>query len=198
MSDIDLLEDVAPASNELGAVTDMAQRMFDLEDEISDLEELLKSKKQDLRMLAEQNLPDLMQELNFRNFTMDSTGAKVIVEEVTSGSIPSQTAINRAKGDDKFQLEMLQQQCFDWLRDTGNGDLIKSNVEVQFGKGEDQACNEFTKELQDRKLFYRRAQGVHHGRLNSFLKERLSEGKEVPHDLFRVYVGRRAKIIEGD
>ena len=48
MSDIDLLEDVAPASNELGAVTDMAQRMFDLEDEISDLEELLKSKKQDL------------------------------------------------------------------------------------------------------------------------------------------------------
>jgi hypothetical protein len=95
-------------------------------------------------------------------------------------------------------LEMLQQQCFDWLRDTGNGDLIKSNVEVQFGKGEDQACNEFTKELQDRKLFYRRAQGVHHGRLNSFLKERLSEGKEVPHDLFRVYVGRRAKIIEGD
>ena len=48
-------------------------------------------------MLAEKDLPDLMQELNFRNFTMDSTGAKVIVEEVTSGSIPSQTAINRAK-----------------------------------------------------------------------------------------------------
>ena len=91
----------------LGALNDMAQQMYDLQKEIQDLTELLKQKKQNLTMLAEKDLPDLMQELNFRNFTMDSTGAKVIVEEVTSGSIPSQTAINRAKGDDKFQLEML-------------------------------------------------------------------------------------------
>ena len=194
---IDLLEDVAPSSNSIGAVADMAQQMFDLEKEINDLTELLKQKKQNLTKLAEQDLPDLMQELNVKDFTLNN-GAKVEVQDIASGSIPSASAIQKAKGDDKAELEVRQQQCFDWLRDTGNGDLIKSNVEVQFGKGEDQACNEFTKELQDRKLFYRRAQGVHHGRLNSFLKERLSEGKEVPHDLFRVYVGRRAKIIEGD
>ena len=41
--EIDLLEDVAPASNELGAVTDMAQKMYDLENEIANIEELLKS-----------------------------------------------------------------------------------------------------------------------------------------------------------
>ena len=81
MSDIDLLEDVAPASNELGAVTDMAQKMFDLENEITNLEELLKSKKQDLRMLAEQNLPDLMQELNLKDFTLKN-GSKIEVKEV--------------------------------------------------------------------------------------------------------------------
>ena len=42
---IDLLEDVAPSSNSIGAVADMAQQMFDLEREISDLTEVLKQKK---------------------------------------------------------------------------------------------------------------------------------------------------------
>ena len=66
---IDLLEDVAPASNELGAVADMANQMLELQNEINRLEESLKQKKQDLTKLAEQDLPDLMQELNVRDFT---------------------------------------------------------------------------------------------------------------------------------
>ena len=72
MEKIDLLEDVAPSSNEIGAVADMAQRMLEIENEINRLDELLKQKKQDLKMLAEQDLPDLMQELNIRDFTLSS------------------------------------------------------------------------------------------------------------------------------
>ena len=185
MSDIDLLEDVAPASNELGAVTGMAQKMYDLENEITSLEEQLKSKKQDLRMLAE---------LNLKDFTLKN-GAKVEVKEVISGSVPSQGAIDRAKEEDKkVELQMLQQQCFDWLRANGGGDLIKSNVEVQFGKDEDEACNQFTKRLRDEKLYYKRAVGVHPATLNKFIQERLGEGKDVPLEMFRVYTGRKANI----
>jgi|TARA_R110002012_G_scaffold191822_1_gene359527 predicted nuclease with TOPRIM domain len=193
MNDIDLLEDVAPASNELGAVADLAQRMSDLESEINKLEESLKQRKQDLKMLAEQDLPDLMQELNIKNFTL-SNGAKVEVKDVITGSVPSQGAIDRAKDDDKIELELLQQRCFDWLRDNGLGELIKSNVEVQFGRDEDEKCNAFTEELRNKKLYYKRAVGVHPQSLNATLKERLSEGKDVPVDLFRVYMGRRASI----
>ena len=135
---IDLLEDVAPSSNSIGAVADMAQQMFDLEKEIEDLNELLKQKKQNLTKLAEQDLPDLMQELNVKDFTLNN-GAKVEVQDITSGSIPSASAIQKAKGDDKAELEMRQQQCFDWLRANKADSLIKSNVEVQFGRDEDQA-----------------------------------------------------------
>ena len=194
MNDIDLLEDVAPASNELGAVTGMAQKMYDLENEITSLEEKLKSKKQDLRMLAEQDLPDLMQELNLKDFTLKN-GAKVEVKEVISGSVPSQGAIDRAKEEDKrVELQMLQQQCFDWLRANGGGDLIKSNVEVQFGKDEDEACNQFTQKLRDEKLYYKRAVGVHPATLNKYIQERLGDGKDVPLEMFRVYTGRKANI----
>ena len=193
---INLLDDVAPASNSLGAVSDLAQTMFDTEKEIEDLEKLLKEKKQNLTKLAEQDLPDLMQELNMKDFTLNN-GAKVEIQDIASGSIPSATAIMRAKPEDRAELELRQQQCFDWLRGNNAGDLIKSNVEVQFSKGEDEACNEFTKELRERNLFYRRAVGVHHGRLNSFIKEQLAEGKDVPHDLFKIYVGRKAKLTGG-
>ena len=193
---INLLDDVAPASNSLGAVSDLAQTMFDTEREIEDLEKLLKEKKQNLTKLAEQDLPDLMQELNMKDFTLNN-GAKVEIQDIASGSIPSATAIMRAKPEDRPELELRQQQCFDWLRSNNAGDLIKSNVEVQFSKGEDEACNEFTKELRERNLFYRRAVGVHHGRLNSFIKEQLADGKDVPHDLFKIYVGRKAKLTGG-
>mgnify|MGYP003625715204 FL=1 len=193
---INLLDDVAPASNSLGAVSDLAQKMFDTEKEIEDLEKLLKEKKQNLTKLAEQDLPDLMQELNMKDFTLNN-GAKVEIQDIASGSIPSATAIMRAKPEDRPELELRQQQCFDWLRGNNAGDLIKSNVEVQFSKGEDKACNDFTEELRERNLFYRRAVGVHHGRLNSFIKEQLSDGKDVPHDLFKIYVGRKAKLTGG-
>ena len=194
---INLLEDVAPTSNSLGAITDMGQRMFDLEREIDSLENLLKEKKQSLTKLAEQDLPDLMQELNVKEFTLNN-GAKCEIQDITSGSIPSASAITRAKTEeDKNELELRQQQCFEWLRNTGNGSLIKSNVEVQFGKNEDKECNEFTEELRKRNMFYRRAVGVHPGSLNSMLRERLSDGKDVPSDLFKLYVGRKAKLKGG-
>ena len=191
---IDLLEDVAPSSdNEIGAIADMASRMLDLQDEINRTEELLKKQKQDLTKLAEQDLPDLMQELNIKDFTL-SNGAKVQVDDFISGTVPSAGAIDRAKGDDRVNMEIRQQHCFDWLRGNGAGDLIKNNVEVQFGRNEDDVCDEFAVELNSRAINYKRSVGVHPSTLNSFIKERMSEGKEVPHDLFKIYTGRRAKI----
>ena len=190
---IDLLDDVAPASNEIGAVADMASRMLNLQEEIIRSEEALKQKKQALTKLAEQDLPDLMMELNIKDFTL-SNGAKVEVNDIISGSVPAAGAIDRAKGDDRVNMEIRQQHCFDWLRGNGAGDLIKNNVEVQFGRNEDGACDEFAVELNSRDINYKRSVGVHPSTLNSFIKERMSEGKEVPHDLFKIYTGRRAKI----
>jgi hypothetical protein len=190
---INLLDDVAPASNELGAIADMAQQMYNIQEEIIQFEMSLKQKKQDLNKLANQDLPDLMQELNVKDFTLNN-GAKVSVEDVISGSVPSTSAIMKAKGEDKEELLSRQQQCFSWLRENGGADLIKSNVEVQFGRNEDKLCNEFVKELDTKQLYYKRATGVHPQTVTSFLKEMIAEGKNIPRDLFKLFEGRRAKI----
>ena len=99
MTDIDLLEDVTPASNEIGVITDLAQKMYSLEDEIAALEEQLKQRKQDLKVLAEETIPDTMHELNLKDFTLRN-GAKITIKEFIKASIPTQSAIDRAKDED--------------------------------------------------------------------------------------------------
>ena len=193
MMSIDLLEDVAPASKDLGAVAEIADKMEHSVHRIADLEKAIKAEKQNFRKLSEEELPDLMQQLNIRSFTL-SNGSHVEVTDVISGSIPSQGAIDKAKDDDKGMLEMRQQECFDWLRGNGGGDIIKNNVEVQFSKEEDQECNAFVSKLRTDEMAFKRSTGVHQKQLNKFLGETVSQGKEVPHELFKIYSGRKATI----
>tara|TARA_R110001583_G_scaffold70751_3_gene199868 strand:- start:820 stop:1413 length:594 start_codon:yes stop_codon:yes gene_type:complete len=190
---INLLEDVAPASNELGAIAEAAQRAQVLRNEIDELTQQLKEKEQRLKSLTEQEMPDLMQELNVKNFTL-TDGSKVSLVDIVSASIPSAGAIEKAKGDNREELYERQQQCFDWLRGNGGGELIKSNVEVQFGKGEDNSCTEFKKELRDKKIFYRDSMGVHPQSLKAFITECFGRGINVPSDIFKLYTGQKVQI----
>jgi hypothetical protein len=193
VANIDLLEDVAPASNELGAITEAADRVLGLEDEIKALENQLKEKGQALRKMTEQELPDLMQELNVKDFTL-TNGAKIALVNIVSASIPSSGAINRAKGDIKEELLDRQKRCFGWLRKNHGGPLIVSNVEVPFGKHEDQKCSEFKKKLRKEKVFYKSSTSVHPQVLKAFLRECLEKGINVPAEDFRLYTGQKVQI----
>ena len=193
MTTINLLEDVAPASNELGAIAEAAQRMQVLEDEIKELDEQRKEKEQTLKKLAEQEMPDLMHELNVKNFTL-TDGSKVGLVDIVSASIPSAGAIGRAKGDTKEELIERQQSCFDWLRGHGGGDIIKSTVEVQFGKGEDKNCSKFKQRLREEKIFYQDSMGVHPGTLKAFIGECLARGLNIPAEMFKLYTGQKVQI----
>tara|TARA_R100000306_G_C4370131_1_gene139563 strand:- start:948 stop:1541 length:594 start_codon:yes stop_codon:yes gene_type:complete len=191
---IDLLEDVEALSVDLGAISESVNKARKLENEIVGLEELIAQKKGELRVLAEESLPDLMQQFNIRQLTL-ADGTKIEVKLFISASIPSQGSIDKAKDDNQREaLQLLQSQCFSWLRENGGEDLIKNNVEVRFGRDEDDACNKFTKNLQKSNVLYKRKVEVHPQSLNGFFKERLGEGKEVPMEMFRVFTGRRALI----
>ena len=76
MTKINLLEDVAPTSNEIGACSELAERQIKLEDEVSRLEEQLKLAKQNLRQVSEIDLPELMNTLNVKEFKLND-GTKV-------------------------------------------------------------------------------------------------------------------------
>ena len=98
MTNINLLEDVAPASNSLGALTELGQRMYDLEKEIEQIEITLKKKKQEYKIISEEELPDLMSELNSQAFALGN-GQGVYLHEFMSHSLPTKTAIVRQKDE---------------------------------------------------------------------------------------------------
>ena len=191
--EINLLDDVASSSNELGAVSELAERQLQLEDDIVALEDQLKQAKQDLKRVTEQDLPELMQSLNIKEFKLND-GTRITVNDIVSGSIPSQGAIDKAKGDKRDDLKLRQERCFEYLRGAHASSMIKNVVEVQFQSGEDEKCAEFKEALGETDHLYSSKAGVHPSSLNAWLKEQIAEGKNVPYEDFKVFTGNRAKI----
>jgi len=143
--------------------------------------------------LTEQELPDLMQELNVKDFTL-TNGAKIGLVDIVSASIPSAGQINRAKGDVKEELLSRQKRCHNWIRKNYGEALIVSNIEVPFGKHEDKKCSEFKKQLRKDKVFYNESTGVHPQTLKAFIRECLGKGINVPVEDFRLYTGQKVQI----
>lgn len=71
-------------------------------------------------------------------------------------------------------------QFFLWLREQGLDSIIKNEVKVEFGKGDDNKAAEFIHELADRALEFSVKQNVHPSTLRAFVKERQERGMSLP------------------
>ena len=189
---VNILEDVTPASNTLGVARSMGQEMHDRILEIADLKDHLKKKENELLRLQTIDLPEFMQENNLLGFKLDN-GEEIEIENFLSASVPSNTAIKDKKDPvTRAEMEVRQQQCFEWLRNNNAGSMVKTKVEVTFDKQDDAKAQEFAKELRDRGISYNESSGVIISQIKRFFNERLAEGKDIPMETFKVYIGRKA------
>jgi hypothetical protein len=85
-------------------------------------------------------------------------------------------------------------EAFNWLRDNGHGDLIKNNVTLTFGRSEDAIAKQLVDELQQKGHNVKQAEKVEPMTLKAFVKEQIQKGKNVPSDLFGVYIANKTKI----
>ena len=124
MSKINFEEDVANIDQDsLESVSGLLQQQLKMETEIEIVEIELQNKKEQLKKLSEEIIPAKMTELGMSSTTMVD-GSKVDVVENIYVSIP--------KDPDKSKA------CYSWLEDNGLGDIIKNQVGMSFGKGENQ------------------------------------------------------------
>ena len=99
-----------------------------------------------------------------------------------------------------------QPRAFEWLRSTGNGDLIKRDIKFTFPKGSAPFVKLFwtayekLKKAKGAKLQVGVAdkESVHSGTLKAFIKAELAEGREVPRDLFSVHTGSHVDVKPAD
>ena len=164
-------------NSELANVSSLAQKQINLLEEVSQIEDMLKAKKEELRLVQEQELPDALSEVGLTQIVL-STGEKISISEFYSAHISKAN----------------QQQAYQWLIENGHEGIIKNEVSLKFNRGESQIVDETVLALKSRGLSPEVKQSIHPSTLKAFVKEQLTTGNDIPTEPFGIYIGTKANI----
>lgn len=168
------------SDDSLKVVAELANRQLILEREVEDLENRLKEKQEALKQIQEKDLPEALSECGLSEIKLVD-GSKVTVKPFYQANPPKET----------------YDKAMSWLRDNGHGDLIKNDVTVSFGKGEDDRAVDFKRFLSDNGTSYTDKTGVHPMTFKAFVREQVETGQNLPFDLLGIFIGQKATIKKG-
>lgn len=166
-----------PANSQLSQVSDLAEQLSHLDEEIERAEEMLKAKKAVFNELATKKIPEAMSAVGLKQFTL------------LDGSVINVKPYYMAKIDDENR-----EQCHEWLDEHHFGDLIKHQIGVSLGRSEHDVAREVTDALEKMGVSYTDKEAVHWQTLTSWIREQVEGGNEIPLDLFKANIGQVAKI----
>jgi len=158
-------------------IAKLCNKLLDVQKEVTTLEDKLKKKKEEELKLSEQDIPNLMQKAGVAALKL-TDGSSVEIKPYYGARIPTSRT----------------DEAFDWLRENNYGDLIKNNVTLTFGRNEDNVAKTLVDELRQKGHNVKQAEKVEPMTLKAFVREQIEKGKNVPADLFGVYVATRTKI----
>jgi hypothetical protein len=170
----DLLDNV-----EVSTVAQECVKLKQKEDEIADLEEQLKAKKLEADDISSRIIPELLHEQGLSEIKL-SDGSKVSVKKEYRCTLP--------KDEDK------REQCYKWLRDQGLGDIIKNNVFVTFGKGEDDKAEQLLNLAAENGFQPQQKSDVAWNTLTALFQERVESGLDMPSEVFSTWIKDITKI----
>lgn len=155
----------------------LCNRLAEMQAHASEQEEIAKQAKANARMVAEQMIPTLMEEIGVEKLTLpDGRDVSVSTAYRATANRPDQ---------------------FKWLEDHGHGSIIKKKVEVTLDNDVpervvEDLLSKITEEGYDE---VKVAKAVPWNTLSAFVKEDIEGGAgEVPLDLFKVFIQDIAKV----
>jgi len=87
-----------------------------------------------------------------------------------------------------------RETAYNWLRSNGLGDIIKNEITVSFGRNEDNKAAEYANLAKGQGYQPTQKLKVEPMTLKALVRERIEAGKEMPTDIFNVFVGNRTTI----
>ena len=180
MSDINFEKDQEEVLDKTENVDRLAMKIKDLqtlENEVSALEDRLKNTKRDLETLSGDVIPTMMAEMGLSQLKL-MDGSSVDVKPHYSANI---TIANK-------------EAAFKWLRDNGLGAIIKIEISVSFGRNEDNKAADYAALAQERGFQPTQKLKVEPMTLKALVRERIEAGKDMPTELFNVFVGNKTTI----
>ena len=164
-------------NDNIQSLADQVERLQTLQREVDFAEEKLKQKKKNLEHISGEVIPTMMSEMGLSHLKL-MDGSSVDVKPNYSATITIKNKEN----------------AFNWLRQNGLGDIIKNEISVSFGRNEDNKAADYA-ELAKRNGFQPTQKlKVEPMTLKALVRERIEAGKEMPTELFNVFVGNKTTI----
>ena len=180
MSNIDFEEDqtkMLGKTEHIQSLADQVEKLNTLDQQVALLEKNLKQKKKDFEYLSGEVIPTMMAEMGLSQLKL-MDGSLIDVKPNYSANI---TIANR-------------DAAFNWLRTNGLGDIIKNEISVSFGRNEDNKAADYAALASERGYQPTQKLKVEPMTLKALVRERIENGKEMPTELFNVFVGNKTTI----
>ena len=180
MSSIDFEKDqenVLHKTENIRSLADQVEKLNSLQTRIELQEDNLKNTKKEFDHLSGEVIPTMMAEMGLSHLKL-MDGSSVDVKPNYSASI---SIANR-------------EAAFGWLRNNGLGDIIKNEISVSFGRNEDNKAADYAALAEERGYQPTQKLKVEPMTLKALVRERLEAGKEMPTELFNVFVGNKTTI----
>jgi len=170
----DLLDNV-----EITTIAAECIKLKQKEDEIAALEDQLKSKKAEADDIGSRVIPELLAEQGLTELKLQD-GSKVSVKKEFRATLPKD--------------DIRREAAYKWLRDQGLGDIIKNNVFVTFGKGEDDKAKQLLDLAAENGFEPQQKSDVAWNTLTALYQERIQAGLDMPSDCFSLWIKDKTKI----
>ena len=170
----DLLDNV-----EITTIAAECIKLKQKEDEIAALENQLKNKKAEAEDIGSRVIPELLAEQGLSEIKL-ADGSKVSVKKEFRATL---------KKDD-----MAREGAYTWLRAQGLGDIIKNNVSVTFGKGEDDKAKRLLDLAAENGYEPQQKSDVAWNTLTALYQERVQAGLDMPSESFSLWIKDKTKI----
>ena len=148
-----------------------------LEDQMLNMEKDLKKLKEEADKIGSEIIPSLLAEQGLASLKL-ADGSSVDIRKSYNCTIK------------KDQVE----SAFEWLRNNGLGDLIKNEVAVQCGKGEDNKAEQLLGLAVREGYEPSQKQKVEPMTLKALYRERIEAGLDMPSEFFNTFVKDQTKI----
>ena len=170
-------ENVLHKTENIQSLADQVEKLESLTKRLDLQEDNIKSTKKELEHLSGEVIPTMMFEMGLSHLKL-MDGSSVDVKPHYSATI---TQANK-------------EAAFNWLRNNGLGDIIKNEILVSFGRNEDNKAADYAVLAQERGFQPTQKLKVEPMTLKALVRERIEAGKEMPTELFNVFVGNKTTI----
>ena len=176
---IDLRQDAPDQSDVIDPqkLSEEIEKLKSIQNKISTLKAQIKDLEEDEKYFVFDVIPKLMYDMNLSTLKLKD-GSEVSVKKIYSATI---------KADKKAE-------AYQWLRNNGLGDIIKNNITVTFGQGEENKAMAYATLAKGQGYEPAQEEKVHAMTLKVTMEDWKNKGNDVPEDLFWTFDGNQTKI----